>query len=599
MTMATCRPLLREKQRRRQQQHCKLARGGRKRLREGIPYYSGSFAASGEFQRTNFVVNGIHRSSEFSVFEEVYDSTEKRAAFRVVKNGDVMTYIQDFRTKRNYLIRTYEGITTCVDAPEANFTRREFLTLVSAPDERTYFFLRDLLVLKSYAKVQTRVDDLVRGQFCRIRGLHTTDHKIRGTVTWTLNNTTMRDLKRPPARITGLSDAMKLPRNSTLEVPLQGHFIFHGDWFGDESITMNILNFDFIGTTFRNDLLEIPDGVRCEANRKSGLSHPVYYNMRVFSYSARVKSSTSKHLHIINGFIDVNRNLHRLDYKSWNSTSSIESTVIFSGKEGLAYHVPRSGACSAGNVTDVVFDKQMIILPRFMENLSPKTFFVGNSSATVAYKKIAVKGGIPCHVWDVVRFDWPSNGSKTMWEWCFVDKSYFSPSSEGTSSHIVSLDVHVLELPPAPFYGLTLGETLSFQFFDINKEASELVELHGFDISPCYQESSSVRKLVLTLEEKDGSRAVYKKPSFIFATQKAVTYVAKLPVLHVKVAKNDQRNFVDHERVLTFTLLGSTNGSQSIELDSAIGLLRRAVYRKSLKVFHEKEFYMVERLSLL
>ncbi|XP_072144337.1 uncharacterized protein [Dermacentor andersoni] len=444
---------------------------------QGIPYYSGSFVASGEFQRTNFVVNGIHRSSEFSVFEEVYDSTEKRAAFRVVKNGDVITYIQDFRTKRNYLIRTHEGITTCVDVPEANFTRREFLTLVSAPDERVYFFLRDLLVLKSYAKVQTRVDDLVRGQFCRIRGLHTTDHKIRGTMTWTLNNPTMRDLKRPPARITGLSDAMRLPRNSTLEVPLQGQFIFHGDWFGDESITMNILNFDFIGTTFRNDLLEIPDGVRCEANRKSGLSHPVYYNMRVFSYSARVKSSTSKHLHIIN--------------------------------------------------------------------------------------------------------------------------SYFSPSSEATSSHIVSLDVHVLEPPPAPFYGLAPGEKLSFQFFDINKEASELVELHGFDISPCYQGSSSVRKLVVTLEEKDRSKAVYKKPSFIFATQKAVTYVAKLPVLHVKATKNDQRNFADHERALTFTVLGSTNGSPSIELDSAIALLQKAVYRKSLKVFHEKEFYMVERLSLL
>nr|XP_054926827.1 uncharacterized protein LOC126530902 isoform X5 [Dermacentor andersoni] len=444
---------------------------------QGIPYYSGSFAASGEFQRTNFVVNGIHRSSEFSVFEEVYDSIEKRAAFRVVKNGDVITYIQDFRTKRNYLIRTYEGITTCVDAPEANFTRREFLTLVSAPDERTYFFLRDLLVLKSYAKVQTRVDDLVRGQFCRIRGLHTTDHKIRGTMTWTLNNPTTHDLKKPPARITGLSDAMNLPRNSTLEVPLQGHFIFHGDGFSEESITMNILNFDFIGTTLRNDLLEIPDGVRCEANRKSGLSHPVYYNMRVFSYSARVKSSTSKHLHIIN--------------------------------------------------------------------------------------------------------------------------SYFSPSSEATSSHIVSLDVHVLEPPPAPFYGLAPGEKLSFQFFDINKEASELVELHGFDISPCYQGSSSVRKLVVTLEEKDRSKAVYKKPSFIFATQKAVTYVAKLPVLHVKATKNDQRNFADHERALTFTVLGSTNGSPSIELDSAIALLQKAVYRKSLKVFHEKEFYMVERLSLL
>ncbi|XP_049525379.1 uncharacterized protein LOC119456850 isoform X3 [Dermacentor silvarum] len=520
----------------------------------GIPYYSGAFAASGEFVRANFVVNGVHRDYELSVFEELYDSIEKKATFRVTKNGDVMTYVQDFRTKRNYLIRTYDGITTCVDVPEANFTRREFVTVVSAPDERIYFFLRDLLVLKSYVKVQTRVDDLVRGQSCRIRGFHTSDHEIRGTMTWTLNNSTMRDLKRPPAGITDLPVAMKLPRNATLEVPLQGHFIFRRDGFSEESITMNILNFEFIGKAIRNNLFE--------------------------------------------GFIDVNRNLHRLDYKAWNNPSSIEQTVIFSGKEGMAYHVTRSGACSAGNITDVDFDKQMIMLPRFMEKLSPKTFFAGNSSATIAYKKIAVKGGIPCHVWDIVRFDWPSNGLKTLWEWCFVDKSYFAPSSETTSSHIVSLDIHVLELPQAPFYGLVPGEKLSFQFFDINKETSELVELQGFDITPCYQGSSSLRKLVLTLEEKAGSEAVYKKPSFIFAAQKAVTNVGKVPVLHVKVATNDQLNFADRKRMVTFTLLGSINGIPSIQLDSAVVLLQQAISRKSLKVFHEKEFYVVEQLSL-
>lgn len=531
---------------------------------QGIPYYSGAFAASGEFLRANFVVNGVHRDYELSVFEEVYDSIEKKAAFRVTKNGDVMTYVQDFRTKRNYLIRTYDGITTCVDVPESNFTRREFVTVVSAPDERIYFFLRDLLVLKSYVKVQTRVDDLVRGQSCHIRGFHTSDHEIRGTMTWTLNNSTMRDLKRPPAGVTDLPVAMKLPRNATLEVPLQGHFIFRRDGFSEESITMNILNFDFIGKAIRNNLFEVPDGVRCEGNRKSGLAHPVYYNMRVFSYSARVKSSTSKHTRIINGFIDVNRNLHRLDYKAWNNPSSIEQTMIYSGKEGMAYHVTRSGACSAGNITDVDFDKQMIMLPRFMEKLSPKTFFAGNSSATIAYKKI----------------------------------SYFAPSSETTSSHIVSLDIHVLELPQAPFYGLVPGEKLSFQFFDINKETSELVELQGFDITPCYQGSSSLRKLVLTLEEKAGSEAVYKKPSFIFAAQKAVTNVGKVPVLHVKVATNDQLNFADRKRMVTFTLLGSINGIPSIQLDSAVVLLQQAISRKSLKVFHEKEFYVVEQLSL-
>ncbi|KAL3238533.1 hypothetical protein MRX96_048103, partial [Rhipicephalus microplus] len=115
----------------------------------GIPYYNGSFVASGEFQRTNFKVSGISHPYELSVFEEAYDSIEKRAAFRVTKKGDVMTYIQDLRSKRSYLIRTYGGTTTCVKVPNANFTRNQFMTVVSAPDERMYFFLRDLLVLRS------------------------------------------------------------------------------------------------------------------------------------------------------------------------------------------------------------------------------------------------------------------------------------------------------------------------------------------------------------------------------------------------------------------------------------------------------------------
>ncbi|KAL3246860.1 hypothetical protein MRX96_057393, partial [Rhipicephalus microplus] len=116
-----------------------------------IPYYNGSFVASGEFQRTNFKVSGISHPYELSVFEEAYDSIEKRAAFRVTKKGDVMTYIQDLRSKRSYLIRTYGGTTTCEKVPNANFTRKQFMTVVSAPDERMYFFLRDLLVLRSGA----------------------------------------------------------------------------------------------------------------------------------------------------------------------------------------------------------------------------------------------------------------------------------------------------------------------------------------------------------------------------------------------------------------------------------------------------------------
>ncbi|XP_075740594.1 uncharacterized protein LOC119172824 isoform X3 [Rhipicephalus microplus] len=558
----------------------------------GIPYYNGSFVASGEFQRTNFKVSGISHPYELSVFEEAYDSIEKRAAFRVTKKGDVMTYIQDLRSKRSYLIRTYGGTTTCVKVPNANFTRNQFMTVVSAPDERMYFFLRDLLVLRSYVKVQTRKNDLVRNQPCRIHGIHTNNYTIRGSMTWTftpneyqkytcvipqqicdsilvvisvklpltalftekIGNLTKRNLKRPPANITGLPLAMTFPRNATLEVPFEAHFTFRDDGYSEQRITMSILNFDYIGTTLRNTLFEIPDGVRCEGNTKSGLPHPVYDNMRVFSYRARVKSSTWKRHHIIHGAIDTNRKLHRLDYKPWRSTSSRERTIIFSGREGLVYNISQSRVCSVGNITDVVFDKQMVLHPGFIESISPKTLFVGNSPATLAYKKIAVKGGIPCHVWDIVRFDWPSNGVKTLWEWCFVDRSYFSQPSAATSSHVVSLDIHVLELPPAPSFGLEPTETLSFQFFDFNKRPSAPVELGGFDISSCYNATSPEKKIELPLEGQS--------PPFYNGSFRAIGEI-------VRMRPSDDSSLIVKEVLFFEELYDSTNLKAALRIHTS------------------------------
>ncbi|KAL1419024.1 hypothetical protein MTO96_025491 [Rhipicephalus appendiculatus] len=544
---------------------------------------------------------------------------------------------------------------------------------------------------------------------------------------------------------------------------------------------MNILNFDFIRTKFRNNLLEIPDGVRCEGNTKSGLPHPVYYNMRVFSYSARVKSSTWKRHQIIHGFVDVNRKLHRLDYKPWRSTSSTERTIIFSGREGLAYDVSHSGGCSVGNITDVVFDKQMILRQSppfyngsfraigeiirmrpsddsaftvkevlffeeiydstnlkaalrihssnetftYFQDIETRQTFLHTSSARNAtcdliktnsdifgpletkdgwhyfylrdlltsthwnttpdeahyparnmscdvwvteaerngrpliiamavysrswgsitgtmqapvsvrtrytnsedddeieinifefgafgdhihddllqlpdgvfcggYKKAVslpplrdmrifnyrvemtssgdnathysdtVKRGIPCHMWEVLRTDWPpeSDGFSTLWEWCFVVPKGEEGKRSSGNTYMVSLDITVLQVPSGDENSLSLkeGTRLSYHFYDSFKNPPELIDLHGFDISPCYKGNDSVDAyLEVKLSPSDystlSSVSTLNDPKFLSAWRKALDEASSLSDHSLRITRVKGYFSEDDTLFVTFILL--------------------------------------------
>lgn len=126
-------------------------------------------------------------------------------------------------------------------------------------------------------------------------------------------------------------------------------------------------------------------------------------------------------------WVDMNRALYRIDYTPTSKSSEGKRTLIVSGNEEAIYTISTEGinVCNVTGIMDsaFLFDQQMITDPRYIRHMKPSTFFTGNDSDfQMSYKKRSEKGGIPCHVWEVLRNDWPpeTNGVQTLWEWCFA-----------------------------------------------------------------------------------------------------------------------------------------------------------------------------------
>uniref|UniRef100_V5GIY5 Putative secreted protein n=1 Tax=Ixodes ricinus TaxID=34613 RepID=V5GIY5_IXORI len=169
-------------------------------LGQAVPFYDGSFYASGEIFRNDFVVEEENKFKETSIFQEVYDAVNRKAALRILKAGDVITFFHDISHNKKYVIRTFENVTTCEKPQNDNWEAskpRKILSILYGPDDRKYGFLRDVLIIKQRASVKTRDVYDVRGMYCRVFGFNFSmlekpgepEVFLRPVVAWTLNET--------------------------------------------------------------------------------------------------------------------------------------------------------------------------------------------------------------------------------------------------------------------------------------------------------------------------------------------------------------------------------------------------------------------------
>uniref|UniRef100_A0A6B0VFA1 Putative secreted protein n=1 Tax=Ixodes ricinus TaxID=34613 RepID=A0A6B0VFA1_IXORI len=607
-------------------------------LGQALPLYDGSFYASGEIFRSDFVVEEQDQFKETSIFEEVYDAVERKAALRIFKADDVITFFYDMNPKKKYVIRTFENVTTC-EKPENDdwdaVKQTKVLSILYGPDERKYSFLRDALILRRRASVKTRDVYDVRGMNCRVFGFNFSTLErggapevfLRPTMTWTLNETLPEyttpgqtapaptsTSTRPPPGITDLKTAMGTSITATLAVPWEVHYIFNTGPYQKETMTTRIFNIDFIPEVGRHELLEIPDGVECADYYNREVKNPVLANIKAFRYSAQVWNTETKQHSVIKGQIDVNKRLWRLEYTPWytNDRKSRKRkdvkplTIILDASSDRVFKISKEGAaCEIIPVGDLPFDLQMIIEPNKIMNMTTKTFFYGpDQSSKLTYTKFTYRGGVPCHLWTTDRFGWPPGFShiRTRWQWCFVNLELYNPSYQSKSSYPVSLDIYILEaLHTWGKIDHRQGHVFSFKFYDVNTALDAFEQTQGFDTSHCFKMDER-KTLHLTLKSYV-SPDITRESQFLRNFYDEIVKFGAItnPYLYVNYFQVHQTE--KNKTFLELTVLGSLGTPRTIfsplnipNITSVMAKLAWRVGRGELVFKFNKELYNVSNV---
>uniref|UniRef100_A0A6B0VDU0 Putative secreted protein n=1 Tax=Ixodes ricinus TaxID=34613 RepID=A0A6B0VDU0_IXORI len=569
-------------------------------LGQALPLYDGSFYASGEIFREDFVVEEENKFKETSIFEEIYDAVNRKVALRILKADDTITFFYDINIKKKYVIRSFENVTTCEKPQNEDWDpdkQKNVLSILYGPDERKYSFLRDVLTLRRMASVKTRDVYDVRGMSCRVFGFNFSTFEkpgapevfLRPVVIWTLNET-HPELTTPgqttaapiltstrfPSDITDLRKAMDTSATQTLAVPWEVHYSFAIGPNKKESMKTRIFNFDFIREVGRHEMLEVPDGLYCAEYYKKNVTKPVVANIKSFRYSARVWNTVTRQHSLIKGQFDVIKKLWRFEYTPWNMNDPKSRkrkdldplTIIVDASNNRVFKISKESAvCQIISLGNLPFDLQMIIEPSKIKTMTAYTFFYGtHQSPPLNYVKFTYRGGVPCHLWSMDRLGWPPGFShiRTRWQWCFVNKDFYDPSYESDFSYPVSLDIYILEaLHKWGKIDHRQGHTFSFQFYDVNTALDAFEQTRGFDTSPCFKMNER-KTLHLTLASYVPPE-ITRKPQFLHNFYNAIViFGGSLKNLYLYVNHFQVHQSDTNQTFLEFTIFGSLGEPRSI-----------------------------------
>ncbi|XP_040063899.1 uncharacterized protein LOC120838176 [Ixodes scapularis] len=624
---------------------------------QGLPMFDGSFYASGEIFRSKFEVateEVVSSETDFSeedysepdsseakveiklketnIFEEAFDAVERKAALRITLDKEVIVFFEDLNTGHKFVIHTSGGYTACKHAKQRDWQVKKYpVTVLRGPHKRKYTFLRDILTLRA-VKVKSRKIELVRDMYCRVFEMNISDpiqRYIRPVVYWTLNETLHFDdsgnvkvpttttpsplqytESRPAPEITDLRSAMKIPRNRTLAVPWMVYYINDFSSYKTEEMTTRIFNFNYIRQPTVNNLLEIPDGVYCPGGYfRRGLSQPIYSNIKVFQYSARVWNSKTKSSSVIKGWIDVYNRLFRLDYTPWLSKDREPVTIIAVDTKNTnvaydrVYKISKQGSeCRAIKIKKLKFDPQMILVPSYISSMTPKTFFTGPvESARLNYTKVTFKAGVPCHLWSMLRSDWPPGLKyvQSLWQWCFVNKDFFAEASNINSSQMISLDITIKDLYDRKNKDYTIGQTFSFHFYGVNTTMDKLSETEGFVPRACCN-NNDTRQLRLHIEQKPPTGELLKNPDFLYAAWNAVRRVGSIQNPHLridnfKVTQQQNNSLIEFELLGNFIdLSGKSEAKTEVNIEEIMNRLVYHANKGNLNFTYNQKNYNID-----
>uniref|UniRef100_V5IBN4 Putative secreted protein n=1 Tax=Ixodes ricinus TaxID=34613 RepID=V5IBN4_IXORI len=506
---------------------------------QGGPFYYGSFKAIGEIIRSN--PNTALSKREVQYFEEIHDKTSNTASLKVRSANGTTSYFQDTETRQTFYFGVSENSFFCKLMGETMKTKLDEFKFYNSDDGRRYFFLSDVLAIRNW----TRSSNL---QYAR----------NISTEVWVA---TSKHKEHHFSIAVALTGANWSSTALNARAPVTVDFNVGND---GEKTRINIFSFEDFEGTLRYDIPQLPDGVYCDGYKKS-VPPPKLEKITTFNYRAEMWSSTDQLVRTSDVWIDMNRALYRMDFEPVTVGIGGQRSIIVSGNEKTIYTIARepTNQCNMTALTELDIDPQMVTDPRYVLHMKPSTFFSGNKEKlSLSYKKQTEKRGIPCHVWQVLRDDWPpeSIGVKTLWEWCVAMPDAQDIQGTKGNVYLVNLDLSVLEVPKeGQFLNLSVGTKLSFRFYDALLNPPELIDLHGFDISPCYEDNEMAdMKIIVELSSEDyktlfAAFTLYN-PRFLSAWRRALEKSSGLPESSLRITRI-KAAFDDNALVVQFTML--------------------------------------------
>lgn len=544
------------------------------------PFYNGSFRALGEIIWTRPSEGDTVKEVRF--FEELYDSANLRAALRFHSANKSFTYIQDIETNQTFLY-SVSGTNASCRLVEGKPDSHVFGPLV-AEDGRPRFYLRDLLTSKSWKTTAGEAHFPARNMSCDVWSIETEHDGKPLVIAMAVNGIDWEST----------TDAIRAPASVIIRYVNSDH---------EDEVHVNIFSFTALDNIIHDDLLQLPDGVFCGGYKKT-VALPPIQDMKVFDYHAEMLSLHDGSVHFSDVWIDMDRMLYRIDYKPSNNATLPTRTLIVSGNEDALYTIVRPDygwqRCFVASITDLEFDVQMLADPGYIKHLKPAWFFSGNDGdLKLTYKKQTAKRGIPCHMWETLRTDWPPDydGITTLWEWCFVVPKNQEIKGPSDATFMVSLDLTVLQVSSGDNpLSLVEGQRFSYNFYDSLRNPPELIDLHGFDISPCYGTSDQAQAyLQVKVSPSDyatlSSAPTLSDPKFLSAWRTAIDRAASLSDHSLRVTKTKGYFSQNNELFVTFVLLdrfpaGTSVGitDRQVNLDGMKENLQKAVDENRLGI---------------
>ncbi|XP_050034177.2 uncharacterized protein [Dermacentor andersoni] len=506
------------------------------------PFYNGSFRALGEIIR----MSEDSTVKEIMFFEELYDSTNLRAALRIRSANKTFTYFQDIETRQTFLHTSSAHNATCNligTKPKGDI----FGPLVTQ-DGWHYFYLKDLLSSKLWKTTPGEAHYPARNMSCDV---------------WVINT---EHAGKPLIIAMAVNSISWGSTTDTIQAPVSVRIRYANSQDEDQT-EINVFNFAALGDSIHDDLLQLPDGVFCGGYKKA-VSLPPIRDLKIFNYRVEMTSSRNNATHYSDVWVDLDRTLYRIDYAPINGTFvRRRRALIVSGNEDAIYQIIQKSntRCHVKSILDLEFDVQMIADPSYIKHMTPATFFGGDDNdIKLTYKKQTVKRGIPCHMWEVLRTDWPpgSDGISTLWEWCFVVPKGQEGKRASGDTYMVSLDLTVIRVSSDGENPLSLeeGTRFSYNLYDSFKNPPELINLHGFDISSCYKGNDSVDAfLEVKLSTSDystlSSSSTLNDPKFLSAWREALDQASSLSDQSLRITRIKGYFSEDGTLFVTFVLL--------------------------------------------